>query len=67
MVAAKVKVLLIDIKPDIEVVAENGTVSIKAKSINFKDAKMTHKIEQIAKSVPGVKNAAILLYAHLRA
>ena len=41
-------------------------VSIKAKSIKFKDEKMTQKIEQIAKSVPGVKNVEILLYAHLR-
>lgn len=66
MVAAKVKVLLIDMKPDIEVVAENGTISIKAKSIKFKDEEMIHKIEQIAKSVPGVKNVEIHLYAHLR-
>jgi cytidylate kinase len=66
LVAAKVKVLLIDMKPDIEVVADNGTVSIKAKSIKFKDDKMVHKIEQIAKSVPGVINVEILLYAHLR-
>jgi cytidylate kinase len=66
LVAAKVKVLLIDMKPDIDVVAENGAISIKAKSIKFKDEEMIQKIKQIAKSVPGVKNVEILSYAHLR-
>jgi len=66
LVAAKVKVLLIDMKPDIEVVAENGTVSIKAKYTQFKDEEMIHKIEEIAKSVPGVRNVEVDLFAHLR-
>jgi cytidylate kinase len=66
LVAAKVKVLLIDMKPDIEVVAENGAVSIKAKYTQFKDEAMVHKIEEIAKSVPGVRNVEIHRYAHLR-
>ncbi len=66
LVAAKVKVALLDVKPDLEVVAKNGTISIKAKSANFKDEEMIHKIEQIAKSVPGVKDVEINLYAHMR-
>jgi cytidylate kinase len=66
LVAAKVKVALLDVKPDLEVVAKNGTISIKAKHTNFKGEEMIHKIEEIAKSVPGVKNVEIDLYAHLR-
>ena len=65
-VAAKVKVALLDIKPDIEVVAKNGTVSIRATSVNFKDKAMIGKIEQVAKNVPGVKNVEIDLYVHIR-
>ena len=60
LLAAKVKVLLIDMKPDIEVVAENGTVSIKAKYTHFKNGKMIHKIEEIAKSVPGVRSVEVI-------
>ncbi len=66
LVAAKVKVALLDVKPDLEVIAKNGTISIRAKNTNFKDKDMIHKIEQIAKSVPGVKNVEIDLYAHIR-
>jgi cytidylate kinase len=66
LVAAKVKILLIDMKPDIEVVAENGTISIKTKYTQFKDEEMVHKIAEIAKSVPGVRNVEIHRYAHLR-
>jgi DNA-binding Lrp family transcriptional regulator len=66
LVAAKVKVALLDVKPDLEVVAKNGTISIKAKNTNFKDEDMIHKIEQIAKTIPGVKNVEIDLYAHVR-
>jgi len=66
LIAAKVKVALIDVKPDIEVFANNGAISIKAKYTNFKDKEMIHKIEEIAKNVPGVKNVEIELYSHLR-
>jgi cytidylate kinase len=66
LVAAKVKVALLEVKPDLEVVAKNGTISIKAKNTNFKDEDMIHKIEQIAKNVSGVENVEIDLYAHVR-
>lgn len=66
LIAAKVKVALIDVKPDLEVVSNNGTISIKAKNTNFKDKEIIHKIEEIAKSIPGVQNVEIDLYAHLR-
>lgn len=66
LIAAKVKVALIDVKPDIEVFADNGTISIKAKYTNFKDKEMIHKVEEIAKSVPGVKNVEVDLFSHLR-
>jgi cytidylate kinase len=66
LLAARVKVLLIDTKPDIEVAAEDGIVSIKAKSRHFRDENMIAEIEQLAKSVPGVETVEIQLYAHLR-
>jgi cytidylate kinase len=66
LIAAKVKAAVVDVKPDIEVFSENGTVLIKAKYSKFKDEAMIHKIEEIAKSVPGVRNVEFDLFAHLR-
>jgi cytidylate kinase len=66
LIAAKVKAAVVDVKPDIEVFSENGTISIKAKYTKFKDEEMIHKIEEIAKSIPGVRNVEVDLFAHLR-
>jgi len=61
LTAARVKAALIDLKPDIEVFARNGTVSIKAKATEFQDENLIHKIEEIAKSIPGVKDVEVHL------
>lgn len=55
LIAARVKVALIDVRPNIEVSAKDGTVSIKAKAAGFEEEGLFRKIEEIAKSIPGVK------------
>jgi cytidylate kinase len=59
LTAARVKAALIDLKPDAEVVAYNGTVSITGRVAEFQEDKLIHRIEEIAKAVPGVINVEI--------
>ena len=59
LTAAKVKVALIDLRPDIEVFADNGTISIKTRASEFEGEELTEKIKQIARTVPGVKNVEV--------
>ncbi len=66
LIAAKVKAAIIDVKPDIEVLADNGTILIKTKYTKFKDEELINKIKEIAKSIPGVRNIEFDLFAHLR-
>jgi len=63
---ARVKLALIDVKPDAEVFTTDGTIVIKARTSEFEDEQLIHKIEEIAKSVPGVINIRVDLvsYAH---
>ena len=56
---------LIDLKPDVEVFAKDGTVSIRARSTEFQEENLVHQIEEIAKRIPGVKNVEIHLVPHL--
>ena len=65
LTAARVKAALIDLKPDVEVFATDGKVSIKAHSTEVQDGKLVHQIEEIAKSIPGVKNVEIHLEPYL--
>ena len=56
LIAARIKAVLMPIKPDIEVVTEDGVVSVKVKASEFEEEKeLVHKIEQTAKNVHGVK------------
>ena len=61
LTAARVKAALIDLKPDIEVFVSDGTVLIKARATEFKEDKLVHQMEEIAKSIQGVKNVEIHL------
>jgi cytidylate kinase len=65
LTAARVKAALIDLKPDVEVFAKDGTVSIKAKATESEEEELVHQMEEIAKSVPGVKNVEVHLEPHL--
>jgi cytidylate kinase len=45
LTAARVRAALIDLKPDVEVFAEDGTVLIKAKTTESEEGKLIHKME----------------------
>ena len=63
---ARVKLALVKVKPDAEVFTEDGTIVIRAITSRFEDEKLVHKIEEIAKSVPGVRNIRVdLVPAHM--
>lgn len=61
LIAARVRTALIDRKPDVEVSAKNGTVSIKARAAEFQEEKLVHEMEEIAKRIPGVKGVKVHL------
>lgn len=53
--AAEVKAAIIDLKPDVRVVASDGKVIIKTSEIEAKGIALEKELEKIAKSVPDVK------------
>jgi cytidylate kinase len=55
-VAARVKAALIDLKPDVEVFAENGVVSVEIKSSQLSEE---WRIRNLAKAVKGVEKVEI--------
>jgi cytidylate kinase len=61
LTAARVKAALMDLKPDAEVFAQNGTVSITGRATEFQEDKLIHQIEEIAKTIPGVTNVEVHL------
>jgi hypothetical protein len=54
--SAKVKATLIDLKPDVEVSAENGVVRVKLKSVGPQEE---GQIRSLAKETPSVKDVKI--------
>jgi cytidylate kinase len=58
-VAAEVKAALIDLKPDIQVFAENGKVVLGTRKLLIQDRDMATEIETIAKKIPGVNEVEI--------
>ncbi len=59
LLAAEVKAVLVDIKPDIDVSAADGVVLVRAKSKFSQEEHLVHNIREIGKSVPGVKEISI--------
>jgi len=59
LIAARVKVALIDVRPDVHVYPKNGTIVIRTKGSGFEDKGLVERIKGIAASVPGVKNVDI--------
>jgi cytidylate kinase len=57
--AAEVKASLIELKPDIQVLSENGRVKVGGRSSLAKEPALVHQIETIAKSIQGVKSVEI--------
>jgi cytidylate kinase len=59
VLAAEVKAALIDLKPDIEVSAKNGVVTVKTKAAESMERDLALKMEKIAKGIPGVQEMKV--------
>lgn len=57
--AAEVKAAIVNLKPDVEVAASDGTVMIKTAINESKEGAIIRKIENVARSVPGVNDVEI--------
>ena len=57
--ACEVKVRLIDIRPDVEVSADNGTVSVITEAHAPQEENVAREIRRIAETVPGVNNVLV--------
>lgn len=55
LLACEVKVCLIDVKPDIEVSADDGTVLVRTKAPLIQEEHLVHEMRRIAEVIPGVK------------
>ena len=65
LIAARVKVALIDLRPDVEVYAKNGTIVIKTKGSGLEDKGLVQKMKGIAAGIPGVKNVDVDFEPHI--
>jgi cytidylate kinase len=59
--AAEVKAVLIDKKPDAEVMAQEGVVHVKTKAYKQHEGAITREIQGLASTVPGVKEVRVHL------
>ena len=57
--AARVKAALVDVRPDIEVTAEDGIVLVKTEAPIIHEASLVREIQGISKTVAGVKETKI--------
>jgi cytidylate kinase len=62
LVAARVKAALIDLKPDIEVSANNGTISIETTSNLLQEEELLYRMEKTAKSIVSDKKIEITVH-----
>ncbi|HXX53578.1 MAG TPA: cytidylate kinase-like family protein [Thermodesulfovibrionales bacterium] len=61
LLAARVKVALIDQAPAAEVYARSGVVQIKTIAPDYKEEELIEKLELTAKAVPGVRDARVFV------
>jgi cytidylate kinase len=59
VLAAEVKAALVDTVPDIETSCQNGIVHVSTKAAESKETTLTKKMQDIAKSVDGVKEIKV--------
>lgn len=59
VLASEVRAALINIKPDIRVIARDGKVTIGAGSILLKEPDAAREVERIARMIPGVKEVEV--------
>jgi len=57
--AAEVKAALIEIKPDIDVLAQNGIVYVKTGAIESKEVELTGAVKKSLETIPGIKDIKI--------
>jgi len=57
--ACAVKVRLVDVRPNVEVSADNGNVSVIADAPVTQEELVSREIERIAKTVPGVDDVLV--------
>lgn len=55
LLSCQVKVRLIELKPDIEVSADDGIVLVKTKAPLIQETHLTHEMRKLAENTPGVK------------
>lgn len=58
--STEVKAVLMDVKPNIEVCAENGLIYVQTEAPVTPGADWMHKIEEIAKTIPEVKEIRVI-------
>jgi len=61
--AAEVKAAIVNLKPDVEVASSDGIVMIKTAINESKEGSIIRKIENVARSVPGVNDVKIQIIA----
>ena len=57
--ATRVKAALVDVRPDIDVTAEDGIVSVKTEAPIIHEASLVREIQEISKTIAGVKETKI--------
>ena len=57
--AARVKAALVDVKPDLQVSAQDGTVSVKTEAPIIHEAPLVQRIQEISNAVTGVKETRV--------
>jgi cytidylate kinase len=55
VLAAEVKAVLVDIKPDIEVRSKRGIVHIKTEAQESQEVRLLQKMQEMTKDIPGIK------------
>ena len=62
LLASVVKAALLDVKPDMEVSADSGKVSVKTTARLSEEKKLVHSIEKVAKTIPGVEEITVQVH-----
>ncbi len=59
VLASDVRTTLLDLKPDVQVFARDGIVTLGASALIIKDPELVQEMERIARRIPGVKEVKI--------
>jgi hypothetical protein len=59
VLASQVKATLINLKPDIQVVANNGVVNLIMEAHNAQDVDLVQELQQMVGNLPGLKEVKI--------